>query len=84
MSRAYDDDSKWHLDKRVPISLIAAILIQTGGFFWWAATTSEKVSVLKERLDAIAPNSDRLTRVEVKVDSLLSSVNRIEANTRKP
>ncbi len=77
-------DNNWHLDKKVPISLIAAILIQTGGFFWWAATTQEKVSALKERLDAIAPNSDRLTRVEVKVDTLLGSVTRIEAQTRKP
>lgn len=78
------EDNQWHLDKKVPISLIAAILIQTGGFFWWAATTQEKVSALKERLDAIAPNSDRLTRVEVKVDTLLGSVTRIEAQTRKP
>ena len=77
------EDSDWHLDKRVPITLIITILMQTGAFAWWGATQAEKVLVLKERMDAIAPNSDRLTRVEVKVDSLLSSVNRIEANTRK-
>lgn len=76
------EDEAWHLDKRVPISLIAAILVQSAGFFWWAATTSEKVSVLKERLDAIAPNSDRLTRVEVKVDSVQQSINRIEGLVR--
>jgi hypothetical protein len=77
-----DNDNAWHLDKKVPISLIVAILMQTGGFFWWAATTGEKVSVLKERLDAIAPNSDRLTRVEVKVDSVQQSINRIEGLVR--
>lgn len=79
---ARDDDNAWHLDKKVPISLIMAILIQTGGFFWWAAQTAEKVSVLKERLDAIAPNSDRLTRVEVKVDSVQQSINRVEGYIR--
>lgn len=77
-----DRENSWHLDKKVPISLIAAIMIQSAGFFMWAATTSERVSVLKERLDAIAPNSDRLTRVEVKVDTVLQSITRIEAQTR--
>lgn len=77
------EDNNWHLDKKVPISLLLAILAQTLGVVAWGATMAEKVTVLKDRLDAIAPNSDRLTRVEVKVDSLLSSVNRIEANTRK-
>jgi len=77
-----EDDRSWHLDKRVPISLIMAILLQTGVFVWWGAQTSEKVSVLKERLDAIAPNSDRLTRVEVKVDTVQQSINRIEGFIR--
>lgn len=77
------DDNNWHLDKKVPITLLLAILLQTAGVVAWGATMAEKVVVLKDRLDAISPNSDRLTRIEVKVDSLFSSVNRIEANTRK-
>lgn len=78
-----EEDKQWHLDKRVPISLLLAILLQTIGVVWWGATMAEKVVVLKDRMDAIAPNSDRLTRVEVKVDTLLGSVSRIEAQTRK-
>lgn len=77
------DEASWPLDKRIPISLILAILLQTIGVVWWGATMAEKVVVLKDRMDAIAPNSDRLTRVEVKVDTLLGSVSRIEAQTRK-
>lgn len=76
------DDNNWHLDKKVPVSLIMAIIAQTAGFIWWGATTQEKVAVLKERLDAIAPNSDRLTRVEVKVDTVQQSINRIEGYIR--
>ena len=79
-----EQDNNWHLDKKVPITLLLAILLQTIGVVWWGATMAEKVVVLKERLDAIAPNSDRLTRVEVKVDTLLSSVTRIEAQTKRP
>ena len=77
-----EDDGNWHLDKKVPISLIMAIILQTAGFAWWGATTAEKVAVLKERLDLIAPNSDRLTRVEVKVDGVQQSINRIEGYIR--
>jgi acyl-CoA reductase-like NAD-dependent aldehyde dehydrogenase len=77
-----DDDESWHLDKRVPISLLAAIVAQTMAFAWWGATQAERVTVLKERMDAIAPNSDRLTRVEVKVDGIQQSVARIEGLVR--
>lgn len=78
------EDNNWHLDKKVPISLIFAILVQTAGFFWWAASTSEKVSVLKERLDAIAPQADRLTRVEVNIESIKDSLTEIKATLRRP
>lgn len=77
-----EDDGKWRLDRHIPISLIVTILVQTGAFVWWGATTDQKVMVLKERLDAIAPNSDRLTRVEVKVDTVQQSINRIEGYIR--
>lgn len=77
-------DSRWHLDRRVPISLIFAIVVQTGGFFWWASATSEKVSVLKERLDAIAPQADRLTRVEVNIESIKDSLTEIKQSLRRP
>lgn len=78
------DDNSWHLDRKVPISLIFAIIVQTAGFFWWGATTSEKVSVLKERLDAIAPQADRLTRVEVNIESIKDSLVDIKQSLRRP
>lgn len=77
-------DRRWHLDKRVPIALIFAMLIQTGGIVWWGATTSERVSVLKERLDAISPQADRLTRVEVNIEDIKSSLTEIKQALRPP
>lgn len=81
---AEKDDNSWHLDKKVPISLIVAILMQTAGFFAWAAATTEKVTVLKERLDAIAPQADRLTRVEVNIESIKDSLVDIKQSLRRP
>lgn len=73
---------KWHLDRRVPIALIFAMCMQTAGIVWWGATTSEKVTVLKERLDAIAPQADRLTRVEVNIESIKDSLTEIKQALR--
>lgn len=71
-------DARWHLDKRVPIALLLAMLIQTGGAFWWAATISERINNLEKRADASAPQADRLTRVEVKLDGVMDSIGRVE------
>jgi hypothetical protein len=63
-----DADRRWHLDKRVPIALIVTIILQTGGIIWWAASANERLATLERRADATAPQSDRLTRVEVKLE----------------
>ena len=39
------ENSGWHLDKRVPIALIFALILQTGGAVWW-------ISGIVHRLDA--------------------------------
>lgn len=72
--RRQSDDSRWHLDKRVPISLIVTIIIQTAGIMWWAASTAERINVLERQAIATAPQADRLTRVEVKLDALQDNV----------
>lgn len=45
-----DNDSNWHLDKKVPITLIAAIMGQTFGFGVWAESLSARLDSL-ERLN---------------------------------
>lgn len=39
----------WHLDKKVPIAIILAIVVQTSGLIWWAATLNSRVSSLEAR-----------------------------------
>jgi Tfp pilus assembly protein PilO len=84
----YEDDSpketrdSWHLDKRVPIAFIITILIQSGFGFWWAASTTEKVSILKERMDAISPQAERLARVEVSLEDIRMSLLEIKQALR--
>jgi hypothetical protein len=78
-----EHDDKWHLDRRVPIALIMAIVVQTSGLVWWASSLSERVSSLEKTRDATAPQADRLTRVEVKIENVQTTVERIERLIRR-
>lgn len=71
-------DARWHLDKKVPIALLLAIMAQTGTGFWWAATTSERINNLEKRAESVAPQADRLTRVEVKLDVVQENLGEIK------
>lgn len=65
----------WHLDRRVPIALIIAIIGQTAGAVWWASTISgavadhaRRVALLEagkvEDARADRDSADRLARIE--------------------
>lgn len=71
-------DARWHLDKRIPITLLLAILAQTGAGMWWAATTSARIENLEKRADGVAPIADRMTRVEVKLEVVQDGVTEIK------
>lgn len=76
-------DRSWHMDRRVPIALILAILGQTGAFGWWASSLNERVNVLERTSSLTAPQGDRLTRVEVKIEGIQTGIDRIERLIRR-
>lgn len=39
-------DDRWHVGREIPLALIVALLLQTGGWVWWAATQSAKLDTL--------------------------------------
>lgn len=41
------DDARWHLDKRVPVSIIMAIIIQGASGLWVLADMRKDIDVLK-------------------------------------
>jgi hypothetical protein len=73
----------WQIDRKIPVALIIAILTQTGAGIWWIATANQRLASLEERMTRTAPNGDRLTRVEVKVESALDGISEIKAILRK-
>lgn len=43
-------DSRWHVGREIPLALIAALLIQTGGGIWWASTMTSKLDTALQTL----------------------------------
>jgi hypothetical protein len=75
-------DTQWHVDRKVPIAVIIAIVAQTGGFIWWGAKADERLTTLERRVETSAPQADRLTRVEVNLESIKESLTEIKARLR--
>ena len=71
-------ENSWHLDKRVPITLIAALVVQTGGFIYWAGQLSTRVGHLEETLARTENRGERISRLEAAVESVQRVLVRIE------
>lgn len=82
MTEKSPDDRQWHLDKRVPLALIITIVVQTIGVSWWAATTSIRLEMVERKMDAAAPQAERLIRLDEKVGVIQQSVNEIRTELK--
>ena len=63
--------SDWHLDKKVPLALIFALLIQTATAFWWAAKLESKVDSNTIAVREVSKIKSVVTRIDERVKILL-------------
>jgi hypothetical protein len=73
-----DDDYKWHLDKKVPVALIATLAVQTVAIVWWAASLSQRVDALEHNAMAAVPRLESVIRLETKVDVINSTLQELK------
>lgn len=83
MTEIEDHSREWHLDKRVPITLIVAILIQSAAAIWWVSTystkTDQRLKHVEEQLRMVSGSQSRIARLEQSADSQSAALIRIEA-----
>jgi uncharacterized coiled-coil protein SlyX len=83
------DNESWHLDKRVPISLILVLLGQTVAIVWWASAVENRVAVLETTYltqqseisnteDHLQDLNNTLTRVDTTLGFLLDEIRKDE------
>lgn len=82
------DDKHWHLSRGIPVALIVSLflmfLAQTGTGAWWASNIDKRMDVVEKVQGQMAPQGERLTRLEEKVVAVQAGVSRIEAILTKP
>jgi len=74
----------WHLDRSVPIGLIAAILLQTAAAIWWSATISARVDSLESVALDNKTTGPRLAVLESQLADIKAALLRIEARISTP
>lgn len=76
-----DSQWQWHLDKRVPIGIIAAIVFQTVAFValgsQWMAKMELRVDAVERALDDRKTQGDRLIVLEQKLGFISETVSSI-------
>lgn len=56
-----NSNEDWHLDKKVPLSLIFAMLVQAGMVIWAIADVKKDVEVLKIEVYGLHKNDEKQT-----------------------
>lgn len=62
----------WHLDKRIPITLIITIIIQTMGVTWWASNVEARVSEQQAKFGFLADYMQRQNENDKQVTATLA------------
>ena len=73
----------WHLDKRIPVALIMALLIQAGAGLWWAASINARVDVLERALITGAQDHESIIRMEATLGTIRDQLSDINDNGRQ-
>lgn len=82
MSDLASERQPWHLDNRIPLALIGAVLVQTGGAFWYASSINERVASLELwRADTKTVAAD-IASIKANVESLKDSVDDVKERLR--
>lgn len=57
----------WTVDKKVPVALMVTMGVQIVAFVWWAGAASNRLDQLERRMEASAPQGERIIRLEEKI-----------------
>lgn len=87
------DKETWHLDKKVPISLLIGLLAQSGLFIWWASGINSRVEALEaanstevKEQGIITEQSNavniRLSNIETRFTYLETNLNEVKTDVR--
>lgn len=74
-----DKQSKWHVDKGIPLALICTLIGQGVFAIWWAAGINQRVTELERNASAAIPRLEAVIRLDTKVDMIQAGMSEIKA-----
>lgn len=77
------DREQWHLDKRVPIALIFAIMVQSASAIWWAAGISERMAQIERRQASQGERSEAADRLMAEQGQRIAVLTEAVSNTNR-
>ncbi len=73
-----DEKPHWTVDRRIPVAMIIALLVNFGFGVWWVSSLSSRVDSLEKSEDARSTQGNRLTIVEQQLTFIQQTLGRIE------
>jgi cell division protein FtsB len=73
----------WAIERKIPIALLTALAIQTGVWIWQTAAAWARLDQLEKKVEAMAPQGERLARVETKTDVLIAALAEVKDMVRQ-
>jgi hypothetical protein len=68
----------WHLDRRVPIVLIGALMAHAGIGIWYASSFASRLSAVEQFVAENKSTDRRLYVIEEKISAIARSMDRVE------
>lgn len=68
----------WSIDRRIPLALLVALVVQTFGALMWAGRASERIDHIEQKAARVQDLAERAARLEVHVTQLQGTLARIE------
>lgn len=72
----------WHVEKKVPVALIAVVLAQTFAIAWWGSAMTTRVELLERQATISAAQGERIVRLEEKISGIQQGISEIKAMIR--
>jgi hypothetical protein len=61
----------WQIDRNVPVAILIGLAIQTSSAVWYASKLDSRVAALEAKQSSNDSLTERLTRVETKLDFII-------------
>lgn len=68
------DDAHWHIDRRIPITLLVMLLLQMIGAIIWATQLDARVNNVESQAGNAMGLSEKLARIDERLENMRQDV----------